>query len=97
MSARHTEGPYYAVGAMVEHANDKVADLCDCNPDNFGQGHLGRTYDEMAANARLFAAAPELLEALVFLANVARSTPGFPSPLALETADAAIAEARGAA
>lgn len=58
---------------------------------------LERTYDEMAANARLFAAAPELLEALVFLANVARSTPGFPSPLALETADAAIAEARGAA
>ena len=43
-------------------------------------------------NARLIAAAPELLEALQFLADVARSTRGF-SPMALKQADRAIAKA----
>lgn len=52
---------------------------------------------EGEANARLIVAAPELLEALQFLADVARATPCFLSPLALRNADEAIAKARGIA
>ena len=63
MKAKHTPGPWYAVGAWVEHEKDDVADICNCDPESMSQGHLGRSYDEMAANARLIAAAPDLLKA----------------------------------
>lgn len=46
------------------------------------------------SNARLIAAAPELAEALQFIADVARMTPGF-SPMALQQAGRALAKARG--
>ncbi len=61
---KHTKGEWIAVGYWVEHPDDKVADICDCNPECMGQGHLGRTPEEIVANARLIAAAPELLTAL---------------------------------
>ena len=60
----YTKGEWLAVGAWVEHANDKVADICNCNPDSMNQSHLGRSYDEICANACLIAAAPNLLKAL---------------------------------
>lgn len=50
--------------------------------------------DTAEANARLIAAAPALLEALDFMVNVSRSTPGF-SPMAREQAERAIALAKG--
>lgn len=53
--------------------------------------------DNSRANARLIAAAPELLEALENLANAASATPGFASPMFLKDARAAIAKARGSA
>jgi hypothetical protein len=62
--SKHTPGPWYGVGAWVEVEDHGVADICSCNPDDYAQGHLGRNYDEICANARLIAAAPELLEAL---------------------------------
>jgi hypothetical protein len=61
---KHTPGPWIAVGTYVEHPNDKKADICTCDTALIGQGHLGRSYEEECANARLIAAAPELLEAL---------------------------------
>lgn len=62
---KHTRGPWIAVGTWVEYPNDKIADICTCDPEATGQAHLNRPYAESMANARLIAAAPELLEALV--------------------------------
>ena len=61
---KHTDGPWYAVSRMVEVAKDKAPDICTTNPQMFGQGHLKRSMREQIANARLIAAAPQLLEAL---------------------------------
>lgn len=71
--AKHTPGPWYQVGAWVEHADDKVADICTCNPEDIGQGHLGRTHQEMVANATLIAAAPDMLKALKSCLSMMRS------------------------
>ena len=60
----HTPGVWHAVGTWVEHENDKVADICICNPVDFGQHHLGRSHEEVLANSRLIAAAPEMLAVL---------------------------------
>lgn len=57
--------------------------------------HREAKTDPWEANARLIAAAPELLAALEFITNVARATGGF-SPMALQQADATIAKATGA-
>lgn len=62
----HTPGPWIASGAWVENPDENKADICSCHPADFGQEHLGWDYDEVCANARLIAAAPELLEALEY-------------------------------
>ena len=62
--SKHTPGPWFAVGAWVEIQYDEIADICTTNPGDFGQAFLRRDYDESCANARLIAAAPDLLEAL---------------------------------
>lgn len=49
---------------MVESDNENKPDICTTNPELFGQGHLPRSIEEQFANARLIAAAPELLAAL---------------------------------
>jgi hypothetical protein len=65
MSApKHTPGPWVAVGRFVEVADDNVPDICTTDPAAIGQQNLPRSYAECCANARLIAAAPELLEAL---------------------------------
>lgn len=64
MRTKHTPGPWIQVGHWVEHPNEAVADICTCDPDAIGQGHLQRKDSEIVANARLIAAAPEMLEAL---------------------------------
>lgn len=60
----YTPGNWVAVGTWVEHDDDGVADICSCNPETLGQKHLKRSYDEMCANAKLIAAAPDMLYAL---------------------------------
>ncbi len=60
----YTPGPWVAVGFWVEHPDDKRADICTCAPEALGQGHLQRSDTEVVANAKLIAAAPDLLEAL---------------------------------
>jgi hypothetical protein len=65
MDTKHTPGPWYQVGAWVEHEDDDVADICSCDPATIGQEHLGRSDSEMCANAALIAAAPDMLAALL--------------------------------
>lgn len=61
----HTPGPWFQVGAWVEVESDDVADICTCHTEDFGQGHLGRSAEEMMANACLIASAPDMLECLM--------------------------------
>jgi hypothetical protein len=63
MSAKHTPGPWIAVGYQVEIASETVADICTTNAHLFGQPGLHDDARAMA-NARLIAAAPEMLEML---------------------------------
>jgi hypothetical protein len=49
----------------VEIEDDDKPDICTCNPEDFEQGHLHRSAEEIYANAKLIAAAPDLLNALI--------------------------------
>lgn len=62
--SKHTPGPWAAVGAMVENTHDYNPDICSCDLRSFGQDNLWRPYEETLANARLIAAAPDLLQAI---------------------------------
>jgi len=62
--AKFTKGKWYPVGTWVEVTSDDVADICSCNPGHIDQGHLGRSHEEMWANAQLIAAAPRMFKAL---------------------------------
>jgi hypothetical protein len=55
----------------VEIEDDDKPDICTCNPEDFEQGHLYRSAEEIYANAKLIAAAPTLLNALKVLTDVA--------------------------
>lgn len=85
--AGHTPGPWFAVGWQVEIADDNRPDICNTNPETFGQH--GRSDSERCANARLIAAAPELLAALVMLLDA------YEIPSVREQARAAIKKATG--
>ena len=63
----HTPGPWYAICRMVEV--DDHADICTTNPDLFEQGHLAPSIEEQQANARLIAAAPDMLAMLQEVAD----------------------------
>ena len=65
---QHTPGPWFAVCRMVE-VDDDHADICSTNPDLFGQGHLAPPIEEQQANARLIAAAPDMLAMLQEVAD----------------------------
>ena len=67
--SKHTQGKWIAVGDWVELDDDTRADICSVNPCDFGQISYGRNYDEMRANARLIAAAPDHLFQLLAAAN----------------------------
>lgn len=62
--SKHTPGPWHQVGAWVEVEDDEIPDICSCNPESIEQGHLKWDWETAIANARLIAAAPDLLEAL---------------------------------
>ena len=68
--SKHTPGPWFAVGAQVETENDSVPDICTCDPQAMRQSHLDWNPKTVQANARLIAAAPDLLEALRMMLNV---------------------------
>jgi hypothetical protein len=92
---KHTPGPWCAVGPWVEHPNDTTADICSCDPRNFGQQGLNRSDEEQCANARLIAAAPDLLDVAKVARDVlaGRGVRG-DSPI-MQALDAAIARAEG--
>lgn len=96
MSARHTSGPWF----VTETAPDRDIDY---SGETFVRWHangmplvtLGNyAPDERRANARLIAAAPDLLEALEELLNALPSATTHP---AIKAARAAIARATGEA
>jgi|DEB0MinimDraft_6_1074348.scaffolds.fasta_scaffold52189_4 hypothetical protein len=62
--SKHTPGPWFAVGAQVETENDSVPDICTCDPQVMRQSHLDWHPRTVEANARLIAAAPDLLATL---------------------------------
>jgi hypothetical protein len=64
LEPKFTTGPWVAVGPMVEHPNDAVADICTCNPDVFLQSILRRSHAETCANARVIAQAPRMVDLL---------------------------------
>ncbi len=61
---KHTPGKWFPVGNIVELDNEQSADICSVFPPDWGQTMHGRDDDEMRANARLIAAAPDMLAAL---------------------------------
>lgn len=102
MSTPYTPGPWkteYRKGADAMYRTEIFSEqhggiaTCAWTPKHCGNGVI-ETYRE--ANARLIAAAPELLEALIAITTV-RCDGMDPTPIneAYEKADAAIAKATG--
>jgi hypothetical protein len=89
--SKHTPGPWFAVGAQVEIEDDSVPDICTCDPQVMRQSHLDWHPRTVEANARLIAAAPDLLEAL----ERVKATGVFLGAIPQEMVDAAIAKAKG--
>jgi len=92
MSKNHTPGPWISVGARIEHADDGVMDIADFDPCCMGMGQDGRGHAEIRANARLCAAAPDLLEACVYFeefGNMMESRKKIASAIAKATGGAA--------
>lgn len=108
MSAKHTPGPWRTKEAAGKPGNDRdiaiiavdedghPAILAECF-ENIRHGRE-RAYVECAANSRLIAAAPELLEALIPFAKFAFDSPHVDELMCHNCrARAAIAKAEGAA
>lgn len=93
MKAKHTPGPWAAVGRWVEHVSDKRADICNCDPASMGQD--GRSDAEICANARLIAAAPELLAELRFAVSLLKPMLGHTAQV--QRMEAVIAKSTGSA
>lgn len=90
--SKHTPGPWIQVGAWVEVEDDNIPDICSCNPESISQGHLQWDWKTIEANARLIAAAPDMLDALKICESVLRIK-GYKN--AAEIACAAIYKATG--
>jgi hypothetical protein len=94
MSA-HTPGPWRihenpTGGASVETESVSIADV------KARGGVPFPTQEHCLANARLIAAAPDLLDALNELLGFACTTPGAPAHSSMEKARTALKKARGA-
>lgn len=97
--AKHTPGPWVADFGEAFHIRPSEGGTLAQVTFLKGRGGLGgrRNADECAANARLIAAAPDLLEAL----ELWRDRISGPTEMSMQTllhmTDAAIAKARGEA
>ena len=89
--SNYTKCRWIAVGGWVEVEDDNIPDICTCDPEDMGQDYLERSEQEIMANARLIAAAPDLLLALKSLLDAQRDA----SLPVLKLARAAIAKAEG--
>lgn len=93
-NAAHTPGPWVAVGCQVEVLSDSIPDICNANPETFGQH--GRSDNERCANARLIAAAPDMLQVLQELEESSEYWSEYFVPLGIvERINAAIKKATG--
>ena len=98
--SKHTPGPWIQVrdGRSVcapSFLGVSVAFCGDCTVVS-KEGKYSISKDEAQANARLVAAAPDLLEALLWLADWSETDPNAPGDLsAREVARAAIVKAEG--
>jgi hypothetical protein len=103
VQATHTPGPWLA----REYANDEGGVWIDCDAwtgdkrrgtavaGTLATAHKSGTGDgNVGANARLIAAAPELLAALEAVIDTANSAGGIPNPFVVEQARKIIAKAR---
>ncbi len=75
---KHTEGPWrYTCGGIIDnspsrgHAGIEIANVfgADSSDDRGPDGRTEKGFEQAGANARLIAAAPEMLEALNRIAN----------------------------
>lgn len=89
---KHTKGPWFAVGHWVEVEDHNTPDICNCDPVSMGQGGK-RSDEEICANAKLIAAAPDLLADLKFAVKVLRPLLG--SAAQIERMESTIAKAEG--
>lgn len=67
IDAKYWDDEWIAVGLLVESVHDERPDICSCDPRDFGQGHLKADPEELAANARLIAAAPRMASLLLLI------------------------------
>jgi len=80
---KHTPGPWYCIPGEVDYVREEYTDACIARvfEDNGHADERGREDLPQEANARLIAAAPELLEALKSLlvaTEFAMTTPSCP-------------------
>ena len=71
MSAKHTRGPWRSFGSSTIYIEARLGDgwiqeVCSVGPTEADKGYG----EQQQANARLIAAAPELLEALQWLVDL---------------------------
>lgn len=59
---KHTPGPWRPNGNTIELANGMALRVATCTP--IGTGYASKGREESRANARLIAAAPDMLDAL---------------------------------
>jgi len=67
IEAKYWDDEWVAVGYRVEAVQDDLPDICSCDPRDYGQGHMKADPEELAANARLIAAAPRMASLLRLL------------------------------
>lgn len=93
--AAHTPGPWYATGGNVlRDVRGRAMTVAECHVERDDKNRM----EELAANANLIAAAPELLDALRGLIETCEHfwSPVTPSQeAALDKARAAIVRAKG--
>ena len=82
-TTKHTPGPWRADWVNVYRKDDHLADCCP-------KAKNGIPLEQKEANARLIAAAPELLAALKALVNMQKGHENWPE---VKQAEAAIAKA----
>ena len=98
MSNQHTPGPWIVATDKVSVLSITAVDMANQKPCpkvvDCASGYDAMSYEEAQANARLIAAAPELLEALVSMLHL-RKMPDEVAECVLDRAVAAIAKAKG--
>ncbi len=95
MNQRHTQAEWIADRDHVILDDPDIPDICSCNPKDFGQDHYEISYDEVRDNARLIAAAPELLAVCLNLQESASYWSDYDVPIGIvDQLNAAILKAQ---